>query len=79
MEGARTTWTDERLDDLNQRIGSGFARIDADLRELRGETARGFDHLEARIDALQRLMIPVTGAMMTGILATLATVLLTRG
>jgi tetrahydromethanopterin S-methyltransferase subunit G len=78
MEAARTTWPDERLDDLNQRVDNGFARVDADLRELRGETARRFDHLEARIDALQQLMIQLAGGMMTGILATLVTVLLTR-
>jgi tetrahydromethanopterin S-methyltransferase subunit G len=79
MEAARTSWTDERLDDLNQRVESGFARVDADLRELRGEMARRFDHVEARFDALQRLMIQLTGGMMTGILATLVTLLLTRG
>lgn len=28
-------WTDERLDDLSRRMDAGFARIDADLRELR--------------------------------------------
>jgi len=30
-------WSDERLDDLNSRVGSGFDRIDADLRDIRGE------------------------------------------
>jgi hypothetical protein len=108
MEGTRTTWTDERLDDLNRHVEGGFARLDADIRALRAdlsgrmdaqsgetagrfdtvdsrvdaharETARRFDHLEARIDALQRTLIQTTGAMMTGILATLVTVILTRG
>jgi hypothetical protein len=31
------SWSDERLDDLNGRVGSGFDRIDADLRGIRGE------------------------------------------
>jgi hypothetical protein len=31
----RTMWTDERLDDLAQRMDAGFARVDADIRELR--------------------------------------------
>jgi hypothetical protein len=31
----RVAWTDERLDDLARTVGAGFARIDADLRELR--------------------------------------------
>ena len=29
------TWTDERLDDLARRVDAGFARVDADIRELR--------------------------------------------
>jgi hypothetical protein len=33
-------WTDERLDDLNEKVDRGFARMDA-----------RFEHLEARIDA----------------------------
>lgn len=30
-------WTDERLDDLKETVEDGFARVDADIRELRGE------------------------------------------
>lgn len=33
----RVAWTDERLDDFAQRIDAGFARVDQDIRELRGE------------------------------------------
>ena len=33
----RETWTDERLDDLSRKVDEGFARIDADIRELRVE------------------------------------------
>jgi hypothetical protein len=31
----RTVWTDERLDDLAQRMDAGFERVDRDIRELR--------------------------------------------
>jgi hypothetical protein len=31
----RMAWTDERLDDLARRMDAGFARVDADIRELR--------------------------------------------
>jgi hypothetical protein len=34
----RESWTDERLDDLNGRIGEGFSRIDADLGAQRAES-----------------------------------------
>jgi hypothetical protein len=31
----RTMWTDERLDDLAKKMDAGFARVDADIRDLR--------------------------------------------
>jgi hypothetical protein len=31
----RTMWTDERLDDLSNRMDAGFDRVDQDIRELR--------------------------------------------
>lgn len=37
MEPMRKAWTDDRLDDLRDEMRSGFARVDADIREIRGE------------------------------------------
>jgi len=39
MEAVREKWTDERIDDMNGRMGEGFDRLDKDLREVRGEIA----------------------------------------
>jgi hypothetical protein len=39
---ARKAWTDERLDDLNQRVSEGFLRVDAELRDLRRMMFQGF-------------------------------------
>jgi hypothetical protein len=36
----RVTWTDERLDDLSDRVDTGFERVGRELRELRGTTMR---------------------------------------
>ena len=79
-------WTDERLDDLSRRTEAGFARIDEDLRSLRVEIGgrfnshdQRFDALERRLDALQRLMIQFGGGMLVATLATLVSVLATRG
>ncbi len=33
----RIAWTDSRLDDLANRMDAGFARVDADIRELQAE------------------------------------------
>jgi hypothetical protein len=68
MNAVRDKWTDERLDDLNQRVGEGFNRVDADLRALRFEMNARFEAVDARFDALQRTMLQL-GA---GIVATLA-------
>jgi hypothetical protein len=59
MQTMRESWTDERLDDLSTRMDRGFSRVDADIRELRGE-----------IKGLQRTMIQgfitLSGVMVTG-------------
>jgi hypothetical protein len=39
---ARESWTDERLDDLKDQVISGFARVDADIRDLRRMMFQGF-------------------------------------
>jgi hypothetical protein len=60
----RTAWTDERLDDLARRMDAGFARVDADIRELRAE-------LRAEIGGLLR----VGGGIMIGLVGVIAAIL----
>jgi hypothetical protein len=64
MEPMRATWTDSRLDDLANRVDAGFARVDEDIREMRGE-----------IGSLQRTIIQVGGALGAGFIALLAAML----
>lgn len=59
----RQSWTDERLDDLSQRMDNGFARVGADLRAL-----------SSRFDALQRTMLQVGAAMIVALIGVMATV-----
>lgn len=42
MMTPRETWTDARLDDLNQKVEQGFAKVDKDIRELRHVMFQGF-------------------------------------
>jgi hypothetical protein len=41
----RESWTDQRLNDLNQKVDDGFARMDKDIRELRSDINARFDRL----------------------------------
>jgi hypothetical protein len=80
MATMRDAWTDERLDDLNRRMGDGFRRVDERFREV----DKRFDKVErdlhelrtemtSRFDTTQHLIIQVGGgmavAMMIGFLS----------
>jgi hypothetical protein len=45
----RSTWTDERLDDLARRMDAGFDRVDKDLREVRAEMRSQFGSVRAEL------------------------------
>lgn len=64
METMRKAWTDERLNDLSARMDRGFDRVDADLRAL-----------NARFDALQRVLIQVGAGLIAGLVGAMATVI----
>ena len=57
-------WTDERLDDLANRMDAGFARVDADIRELRAE-----------IGGLRLTLLRVGGGVMIGLVGVIAAIL----
>jgi tetrahydromethanopterin S-methyltransferase subunit G len=46
----REKWTRVRLDDLNKKVDTGFARLDADIRGLRSDVDARFDKVDARFD-----------------------------
>ncbi|MBW8060669.1 MAG: hypothetical protein FVQ78_10220 [Solirubrobacterales bacterium] len=60
----RVAWTDERLDDLAQRLDAGFDRVDRDFRDLRAE-----------VGALRSALIRVGGGIMAGLIGLIAAVL----
>lgn len=60
----RSTWTDERLDDLARRMDAGFDRVDRDIRELRAE-----------IQGLSQTMVRFGGGMLLGFISVLAAIL----
>ena len=62
MYTMREAWTDERLDDLSERMDRGFDRVVRDLRELKKS-----------VDATQRILVQValglSATMVTGFAA----------
>ena len=60
----RSAWTDERLDDLANRMDAGFARVDADIREPRAE-----------IGGLRLTLLRVGGGIMIGLVGVIAATL----
>lgn len=61
----RTTWTDERLDDLSQRMDAGFERVDRDIRDLRSEMRAGFADVRGLIFRMNGgLLIAVLAAVL---------------
>lgn len=62
----RESWTDERMDDLSHRVDQGFARVDADIRELRRE-------MNTRFDAMQRTLFLAAAAIVAALIGVIAT------
>lgn len=77
MEAVRDKWTDERLDDLNDRVGKGFDCLDNDIREVRSEVAGVRGEMNRRFEATHRLIIQVGaglfGTMVIGFLSLVVT------
>lgn len=72
---ARETWTDERLDDLNARVGRLEVRMDAGFEEMRRE----FTAVRQEIAAQNRMLLQLFGGMfatmVVGFLGIIATII----
>jgi hypothetical protein len=78
MDAVREAWTDERLDDLSNRMDRGFDRVDTDLRELRTEMNSRFGLVDARFDSMHRMIIATLVAVVVGFVSVLGAVLATN-
>jgi hypothetical protein len=81
MDSVRDRWSDERLDDLNQRVDLGFGEVRTDIREVRAEILGLRAETNERLDGLQRsitqLALALTTAMLAGF-AAMTTVIATQ-
>ncbi len=53
MEAMREAWTDERLDDLSDRMDRDFKRVDVRFDRFEREVERRFDKVDARFDKFE--------------------------
>jgi hypothetical protein len=82
---AREVWTDERLDDLANRMDRGFDEVKGEIRDVKGEVGdlrmemnglrsemnTRFDSMNQRFDSMQRTMIIGFVTMSASIIAAL--------
>lgn len=67
MEAMRNSWTDDRLDDLNRRVESGFVRLENEMHRRFDEVDRRFSKVEAGMDRLnERFDKLMQGLLITG-------------
>ena len=75
---AREAWTDERLDDLNGRVGRLETRMDAGFGEMRQEfvavRAEMKEEFRAVRSDLTHLTYSLIGTMLVGFLGTIAAI-----
>jgi hypothetical protein len=64
----RAAWTNERLDDLADAMRTGFARVDQDIRDLRGEMREEFRSLHA-------LLFRIGGSIIVGLIGVIVAIL----
>jgi phosphoglycerate dehydrogenase-like enzyme len=68
----RPKWSDERLDDLSNRVDHLGRRMEAGFAELRAEMNTRFDAQEARFDRMQQTMIIIGAGLIGTLIAALA-------
>jgi uncharacterized protein YPO0396 len=75
---ARDTWTDQRLDDLNQRVGRIEDRMDVGFAEMRQEFVAVRSEMKEEFRALRsdltHLTYSLVGTMLVGFLGTIAAI-----
>lgn len=75
---ARETWTDERLDDLNGRVGRIEDRMDAGFAEMRQEFVAVRAEMASMHRTLVQTMVGGFVATWVGLAGTIATIVLTQ-
>jgi hypothetical protein len=80
MEAMRQSWSDDRLDGLNEKVDlrfdevdKRFDRVERDHREFRLEMKEFRMEMNGRFDSMQRTMLQIGGVVMAALLGIIAT------
>jgi hypothetical protein len=71
----RTTWTDERIDDLTGQLDARLDGLDRRFDEARHDVNHRFDRVEGDLKELRQMVWYLWGSMLIGFLVIIATVL----
>ena len=75
MHLMRESWTDARLDDLNEKVDRGFAKMDERFQVIDERFERLEAKMDAKFEALYRLLAQCMLGMMAVIVGGFATLL----
>jgi chromosome segregation ATPase len=78
MVAMREKWTDERLDDLTQRMADGFVLLRDEQRQLREEQRALRVEMDSRFNALESRIDQRFNSLLATILGGFALVILTH-
>jgi ribosome recycling factor len=70
----RGRWTDERIDDLAERVERGFSEVKGEVRDLRTEMKNGFGQIDKRFERVDDKLDAVQRNMMTWGIALFSTI-----
>ncbi|MBM3667758.1 MAG: hypothetical protein FJW90_09830 [Actinobacteria bacterium] len=71
----RAAWTDERLDDLADSIRNGFARLDQDMRDMRGEVSSLRAEMQQEFSSLRAVLFSFGGGIILALIGVIAAIL----
>ena len=71
MHLMRENWTDERLDDLNDKVDRGFAKMEQRFEQME----RRFERIDEKFEALYRLLVQCMLGLMAVLVGGFATLL----
>jgi tetrahydromethanopterin S-methyltransferase subunit G len=69
----RERWTDERLDDLNEKVDTGFRDVGARFDRLEGRMDTQFAELNQRFDRMQHTLFAGAVAVCVALIGSTAT------